>query len=95
MQLLVAILRFTCFVLIGVLFVALLCWAAAAPLVWILRDGLAVGMVESEGAHAVARFMALWGLPALAFALPLAGLVVASRWLGKCCAIEPKGIGEP
>jgi hypothetical protein len=62
---------------------ALLTWAAAAPLVWVLRDGLAPGMVESAGARAVLKFSVGWGAPALALALPLAGLSVVQRRLGR------------
>jgi hypothetical protein len=60
---------------------ALLTWVGAAPLVWILRDGLGPDMVESVGARAVLKFLVGWGAPALALALPLAGLSVVQRRL--------------
>ncbi len=60
---------------------ALATWVAAAPLVWILRDGLAVGMVETTGARAAYKFLVGWGVPALILAVPLYGLSVAQRRL--------------
>ncbi len=62
---------------------ALLTWVAAAPLVWILRDGLGPGMVESAGARAALKFLVGWGAPALALAVPLAGLTVIQRRLSR------------
>jgi hypothetical protein len=47
------------------LIAALITWVAMAPLVWILRDGLAVGMIETTGTEAVFKFLVGWGVPAL------------------------------
>jgi hypothetical protein len=58
---------------------ALVTWVAIAPLVWILRDGLAVGMVETTGIDAVLKFLVGWGVPALVLAIPLIGLFVVER----------------
>lgn len=61
-------------VLKAVLVGGLVCWVAAAPLVWILRDGLGPDMVESSGFRSAYKFLLGWGVPALALALPLAVL---------------------
>lgn len=66
----------------GSLIAGLIVWAACAPLVWILRDGLGPGMVESGGWDSVGRFLALWGLPGLVFVGPLAILLLIDRWFG-------------
>ena len=66
-----------------ILFAALTTWAAAAPLVWIVRDGLGPDMVETSGAQAVFKFAVSWGLPALVLAVPLFGLMRIERWLAK------------
>jgi hypothetical protein len=70
-----------CQVLRITLSAALATWVAAAPLVWILRDGLAAGMVETTGAQAAYKFLVGWGVPALILAAPLYGLSVAQRRL--------------
>lgn len=58
---------------------ALVTWVAAAPLVWILRDGLAPGMVESVGTKAVFKFLMCWGIPAMMLVVPLVGLSAIER----------------
>jgi hypothetical protein len=66
-----------------VLAAALVTWVLAAPLVWILRDGLKPGMVESTGLRAAFKFLVGWGVPALLIALPLVGLFVLERRLAR------------
>jgi hypothetical protein len=78
---LVGLARGCCLVLRVVLAAALVAWAAAAPLVWILRDGLGPDSVESTGAQAVVKFAAQWGVPALAVAAPIAILTLVDRRL--------------
>jgi hypothetical protein len=60
---------------------ALVAWAAAAPLVWILRDGLGPDAVDSDGVRAAFKLLVGWGVPALALAVPLAVLSVAEHRL--------------
>lgn len=55
----------------GSLIAGLVVWAACAPIVWILRDGLGPDMVESDGWASFWRFLAMWGLPGLVFIVPL------------------------
>jgi hypothetical protein len=57
----------------------LLAWTAAAPLVWIVRDGLGPDMVESGWTVGTLKFLTAWGLPALALAIPLFGLSLLDR----------------
>jgi hypothetical protein len=64
-----------------ILTAGLLAWALAAPLVWILRDGLGPKMVETAGAQAVVRFAVGWAVPALVIAVPLALLWFLERRL--------------
>jgi hypothetical protein len=64
-----------------VLMAVLVTWVVAASLVWILRDGLAQGMIESAGTQAVAKFLVCWGVPALVLAVPLVGLSAIERRL--------------
>jgi hypothetical protein len=64
-----------------VLLACLVAWVAAAPLAWILRDGLAVGMVETTGLQAAFTFLGLWGVPVLVLAVPALGLWLLDRWL--------------
>lgn len=61
-------------VLIVILFSVLLTWIAAAPVVWIVRDGLGPGMVETSGLQSLLKFAGLWGIPFAVLAIPLAGL---------------------
>ena len=63
-----------------ILLALLVCWAAAAPLVWILREGLGPGMVESVGMQAAYKFLVGWGLPALVLVVPLIWLGIIERW---------------
>ena len=65
----------------GALFLSALIWAACAPLVWILRDGLGPDSHDSGWALSVFKFAVAWGVPALALAVPLCGLVLVDRWL--------------
>lgn len=60
--------------LIVILSAMLLAWIAAAPIVWIVRDGLGPGMVETEGLQSLGKFAGTWGIPFLVVAVPLAGL---------------------
>jgi hypothetical protein len=64
-----------------ILMAVLVNWVAAAPLVWILRDGLAPGMVESVGTQAVFKFLVCWGVPALVLAVLVVGLSAIERRL--------------
>jgi hypothetical protein len=58
-------------ILIVILLGALVTWAAAAPIVWIVRDGLGPGMVETAWPRSVYKFLVLWGVPALVLTVPL------------------------
>jgi hypothetical protein len=72
-----------CLQLLIALFQAgLFAWAACAPLVWILRDGLGPDSRESGWGLALFKFAVGWGAPALALAMPLFGLVLINRRLG-------------
>ncbi|MBN9520253.1 hypothetical protein J0H58_17280 [bacterium] len=64
------------------LLAALLAWIAAAPVLWILRDGLGPDAVDTAGGRALGRFAVVWGLPALAFGVSVLGLTLAQRKLG-------------
>ncbi|WP_020475537.1 hypothetical protein [Zavarzinella formosa] len=64
------------------LLAALMAWAAAAPLVWIVRDGLGPDAVDSAGIQSVSKFAVMWGLPALTLAVAVAGLTLVQRRLG-------------
>jgi hypothetical protein len=65
------------------LLAVLIVWAAAAPLAWILRDGLGPDAVDSRGAQAAGKFLAGWGVPALVIALLVAGSWLTERRLGR------------
>jgi hypothetical protein len=69
-------------ILMVLLLAALIVWGAAAPLVWILRDGLGPDMVESGWARSVFKFLVGWGTPAIVLAAPLFALVRLERRLG-------------
>ena len=58
---------------------ALVAWCAAAPLVWILRDGLGPEMVESSGAMSAYKFLVGWGVPAVVLTVPLLALWLVER----------------
>jgi hypothetical protein len=73
--------RVCCLIGKVVLMAVLVTWVAAAPLVWILRDGLAPGMVETVGMQAAFKFLVGWGVPALVLAVPLLGLWLIERRL--------------
>ena len=64
-----------------VLLSSLVVWVTAAPLAWILRDGLGPGMVETTGRQAAFRFLRLWSIPALVLAVAALGLWPLERWL--------------
>jgi hypothetical protein len=76
---LAGVLRFGVMILRVILLAGLVLWVLASPLVWILRDGLGPGMVESRGAHAAFKFAVGWGVPALALALPVIALSFIER----------------
>jgi hypothetical protein len=76
-----AVARVCCLIGKVLLVVVLLNWIAAGPLVWILRDGLGPGMIETDGMHAVLKFLVGWGVPALLISLPLFGL----SWIERRC----------
>jgi hypothetical protein len=58
---------------------ALVAWASAAPVVWIVRDGLGPGMVESEWPRSVFKFLVIWGVPAIVLVVPLIVLWILDR----------------
>ncbi len=68
----------------------LLAWAAAAPLVWIVRDGLGPDSVETGWVEGAFKFLATWGGPALVLATPLALLALVDRR-----ADDPRGEAKP
>jgi hypothetical protein len=74
-----------------VLMAVLVTWVTAAPLVWILRDGLRPGMVESAGTQVAFKFLVCWGVPALMLAVPLVGLWLIERRLTPPAASRPDG----
>lgn len=63
----------------GILLGALASWVAAAPLVWILRDGLGPDQIDSGWPWSVFKFLGGWGLPALVLAAPLLALWLVDR----------------
>lgn len=73
--------RFCLQLLIALLQAGLLVWAACAPLVWILRDGLGPDSRESGWGLSLLKFAVQWGAPALALAVPLYGLWFVDRRL--------------
>ena len=58
---------------------ALATWTAAAPVVWIVRDGLGPDMVESGWPRSVFKFLGIWGAPAIVLAVPLIVLWMVDR----------------
>lgn len=58
---------------------ALVVWICAAPLVWILQDGLGPDMVESGWVQAIFKFLVGWGIPALLLAAPLIAMAILDR----------------
>lgn len=66
-------------VVMVLLLAALIVWLSAAPLAWILRDGLAPGMIETTGLKAVTKFVVGWGTPGLVLAVPLLALWIIER----------------
>jgi hypothetical protein len=71
-----------CLRLLAVILQALLItWAACAPIVWIVRDGLGPGSVETTWPGSVLKFLVAWTGPALALAAPLLALSFVNRKL--------------
>lgn len=58
---------------------ALVVWICAAPLVWILQDGLGPDMVESGWVTAIFKFLVAWGIPALILAMPLVAMAMLEK----------------
>ena len=58
-------------ILTTIVLASLVTWAMCAPLVWTVRDGLGPDSVDTVGTHAVFKFLGMWGIPALARAVPL------------------------
>ena len=54
-------------------------WVLAAPLMWILRDGLGPKSVDSTGISAVTKFLGAWGIPSVVLVVLVVGLSVISR----------------
>jgi hypothetical protein len=77
----VGVVRVCGLILRMVLLACLGAWLAAAPVAWILRDGLKVGMVTTTGLPALFKFLGLCGIPALALASPALGLWFLDRRL--------------
>lgn len=73
------VLRFGRMVLRQILLGLLLAWASAAPIVWILRDGLGPDSVETGWIEGGVKFLVLWGLPALVVVVPLGLLALIDR----------------
>jgi hypothetical protein len=81
--------RFCLNLLMALLQAGLFVWAACAPLVWILRDGLGPDSHESGWGLSLYKFAVGWGVPALVLAVPLYGLVLIDRRLGARKRTEP------
>jgi hypothetical protein len=77
--------RVCCLIGKEVLLAVLVNWVAAAPLVWILRDGLGPDMIETTGMKAAFKFLVEWGVPALIITAPLVGL----SWIERRCRPAP------
>jgi hypothetical protein len=75
--------RFFLQLLLVILQAGLIVWAACAPLVWILRDGLGPGTPESGSVWSVFKFLVQWSVPALALAGPLLGLKLVDRRMAR------------
>jgi hypothetical protein len=76
-----SVVRFCLQLLIALLQGGLFVWAACAPLVWILRDGLGSDSHESGWALSLFKFAVGWSVPGLALAAPLHGLSLLDRRL--------------
>lgn len=68
-------------VLQAILLGLLLSWVLCAPLVWMLRDGLGPGAVETTGFASIFKSLGMWSVPALILVVPLVGLWFLGRWL--------------
>jgi hypothetical protein len=77
----ISVVRFFLRFLMVLLQAGLIVWAACAPLVWILRDGLGPDSHETGWARAVFKFAVQWSVPGLALAVPLFGLSLVERRL--------------
>jgi len=76
-----AVVRVCCLIGKIVLLAVFVNWVAAAPLVWIVRDGLGPDTIDTVGIKAVFKFLVQWGVPALIITLPLFGLL----WIERRC----------
>jgi hypothetical protein len=85
----VSVARICVQLLITLLQAGLFVWAACAPLVWILRDGLGPDSHDSGWGLAALKFTVGWGVPALVLALPLLGLVLIERRLAAVARPRP------
>jgi hypothetical protein len=73
---LVAVIQFS---LAAIGYTALALWLGAAPVLWITRDGLGPGSVETTGWTAAAKFS-----PVLLLGLVIVcGLALLHRWIGR------------
>ncbi len=73
---------------------ALVLWLAMAPLVWILRDGLAVGMIETSGVQGALKFLVGWGVPTLILVALLVATVLFERLLALSAEVEAEEAGS-
>jgi len=85
-----AVLRFGLRILMGLLQGCLLAWAGCAPIVWIVRDGLGPDSQESGWVLGLWKTAVVWGVPALALAVPLYGLVLLDRRLAVARRTAPQ-----
>ncbi len=84
-----SVVRFCLQLLIALLQAGLFVWALCAPLVWILRDGLGPDSRESGWGLSILKFAVGWGVPTLALAVPMFGLVLMNRHLAAGKQTEP------
>jgi hypothetical protein len=73
--------RFIPQLLIALIQGVLVAWACCLPIVWIVRDGLGPDSHETGWAMGILKTLTIWGIPALAFAVPLCGLKRLQRSL--------------
>ena len=88
------VLRFICQLLMAILLGTLVAWASAAPIVWIVRDGLGPDGVDSGWAWSVVKFLVLWGVPALILAVPWFALSRLERRLARKVEMQREQEGE-
>ena len=82
------ILRVFCQILIVLLQGTLLAWASAAPIVWIVRDGLGPDSTDSGWVRGIVKFLVIWGVPALILAVPLFVLTRIERWWARSAEVR-------